>query len=75
MSSDDSVTCNVTDAIESHAQGGHDSKAAEKETVSGSGEGLVCVRVFLCVYVRVRAFVNECVHACVRACVRACVSA
>jgi hypothetical protein len=52
MSSDDSVTCNVTEAIESHAQGGHDSKAAEKETVSDLGQGLVCVRVFVCVYVR-----------------------
>ncbi len=74
MSSDDSVTCNVTEAFESHAQGGHNSKAAEKEAVSGSGEGLVCVRVFLCVHVRVRAFVHAlCVCVCVCVCVCMCV--
>ena len=70
MSNDDSATCNVTEAIESHAQGEHNTKAAEKEKVSGSGEGLVCVRVFVFVCMCVSVFVG--VYMCVLGCCRWC---
>ncbi len=74
MSSDERVTCNVTEAIESHAQGEQNSKAAEIEKVSDSGGELVCVRVFVCVYARVCACVCMGMCGCDCLCVIACVS-
>ena len=77
MSSDESVSCNVSEAMQSYAEAEHNLKAAETEEVGDSGEERVRVRVRVfdvCAYVCVRVCVCTCVS-CVRAgvCVRACV--
>ena len=63
MSSDERVTCNVTEAIESHAQGEQNSKAAEIEKVGDSGENSC---VYACLFACTRVYVRLCVWACVR---------
>ena len=77
MSSDESLSCNISEAMQSYAEGEHNLKAAETEEVSDPGEGLVRVRVRVfdvCAYMCARVCVCTCVS-CVRACgrVRACV--